>query len=237
MKIAVLYLKITRRVETYPIATPYEVGHKRFYNAYREFTPTIPHDLIIVRCGATEGATDFDAIATHYMRFDGYGSDCATYHAVVRVLDYDLVVCMNTLAYPWRPFWLQPFVEAFKTHGKGVYGATASYESHPHLRTPCIAFHPDIIREYPFRTINREDSVQFESGANNISAWAFRIGYPVVLVTVDGRYFLGDWRKPKNIFRRGDQSNCLIWDRHTDLYRDADPITKQHLAYAADTLT
>lgn len=236
MKIAILYLKITRRIESYPIATPYEVGHRRFYESYRQFTPTIPHDLIIVRCGATEGATDFDSIATHYMRFDGFGSDCATYQAVVKVLDYDLVLCMNTLAYPWRHEWLQPFVSALEVHGKGIYGATASYESTPHLRTPCIAFHPDIIRDYPFKTTNREDSVQFESGPNNISEWAYRTGYPVVLVTADGRYFRGDWRKPANIFRRGDQSNCLVWDRHTDLYRDADPITKRSLENLADTI-
>lgn len=237
MKIAVLYLKITRRIETYPIATPYEVGHKRFYDGYRKFKPTIPHDLIIVRCGATEGSTDFDSIATHYLRFDGMGSDCAAYQHVVRVLDYDLVLCMNTLAYPWRYFWLSPFVDALKVHGKGVYGATASYENHPHLRTPAIAFHPDVVREYPFSTTNREDSVRFESGANSISAWAERAGYPVILVTADGRYYKGDWRKPNNIFRRGDQTNCLIWDRHTDLYRDSDDFTKQKLSQAADTMS
>lgn len=234
MKVAILYLKIVRRIEQYPIQTPYDVGHKRFYEGYRRFKPTIPHDLIIVRCGSSEGATDFDSIATHYLRFDGLGSDCAAFQQVVRILDYDLVLCLNTLAYPWRSHWLQPFVDALETHGKGVYGATASFENHPHLRTPAIAFHPDVIREYPFSTTSREDSVRFESGANSITAWADRNGYPVILVTVDGRYYKGDWRRPANIFRRGDQSNCLIWDRHTDIYRDADPATKQQLENAAN---
>lgn len=234
--VAILYLKIVRRIEKFAISTPYQVGHQRFLNAYREFKPTIPHDLIIVRCGSTEGASDFDSVATHYLRFDGFGSDCAAYQSVVSILDYDLVLCMNTLAYPWRYEWLQPFVEAFKVHGKGVYGATASYENHPHLRTPAIAFHPDVIREYPFRTINREDSVRFESGSNSITAWAERAGYPCILVSADGRYYKPNWRTPENIFRRGDQSNCLIRDRHTDLYRDADPNTKKHLEHAADTI-
>lgn len=234
MKVAVLYLKITRRIETYPIATPYEIGHKRFYDKYREFKPVIPHDLIIVRCGATEGATDFDAVATHYLRFDGWGSDCAAYQSVVRVLDYDLVLCLNTLAYPWRHHWLEPFVAALEKHGKGVYGASASYEITPHLRTPAIAFHPDVLREYPFTVINRGDSVMFESSANSISSWAYRAGYPVVLVTADGRYYRGDWRKPANIFRRGDQTNCLVWDRHTDLYAAASPEEKSKLERDAD---
>lgn len=236
-RVAILYLKIVKRIEKYPIVTPYEIGHKRFITGYREFKPTIPHDVVVVRCGGSEGASDFDAIATHYLRFDGWGSDCAAYQAIVSVLDYDLVLCLNTLAYPWRYEWLQPFVEAFNIHGKGVYGATASYENHPHLRTPAIAFSPDVIREYPFRTTNREDSVRFESGTNSISAWAEREGYPCVLVTADGRYYKPNWRTPNNIFRRGDQTNCLIMDRHTDIYRDADPVTKRKLEAAADTLT
>lgn len=235
MKVAVLYLKIVKRIETFAIMTPYDVGHKRFFDSYRKFTPTIPHDLIIVRCGATEGETDFDAIATHYMRFDGWGSDCATYQAVVRVLDYDLVLCLNTLAYPCQLGWLEPFVAALETHGKGVYGATASYENNPHLRTPAIAFHPDVLREYPFTTVNRTDSVRFESGKNSITQWALRNGYPAILVTANGRYYQDSWRKGENIYRRGDQSNCLIWDRHTDIYRDADPGYKKQLEWAADT--
>ena len=234
MKVAVLYLKIVRRLESFPIVTPYEIGHQRFYDGYRKFTPTIPHDLIIVRCGATEGPTDFDAIATNYLRFDGSGGDCAAFQQVVRILDYDLVVCFNTLAYPWRHFWLQPFVDAVEVHGKGVYGATASFEIRPHLRTPCIAFHPDIVREYPFSTLNRENSVQFESGENSISAWAERSGYPVILVAADGRYYRENWRRGDNIFRRGDQSNCLIRDRHTDIYAAASPEERVKLERLAD---
>lgn len=237
MRIAVLYLKIVRRTEVFPIATPYEIGHKRFYNTYREFKPGIEHDLIVVRCGATEGASDFDSITTHYMRFDGYGSDCGAYQAAVRVLDYDFVLCFNSLAYLWRYGWLEAFVEAIKIHGKGVYGPTASYEVHPHLRTPCIGFHPDVLREYPFTITNRGDGCMFEASPNSITSWAERTGYPTILVSGDGRYYKCDWRKGANIFRRGDQSNCLIFDRHTDLYRDADPHTKQILEHDADTRT
>lgn len=234
MKIAILYLKIARRIESYAIQTPYEVGHKRFFDAYLKFKPVIPHDLLIVRCGATEGPTDFDAIATYYLRFDGWGSDCAAYQHVVRVLDYDLVLCLNTLAYPWRLCWLEPFVAAIEMHGKGIYGATASFERHPHLRTPAIAFHPDVLRDYPFSTNNRSDSVEFESGPNSISAWSERNGYPTILVTANGRYYRQDWRKGENIFRRGDQSNCLVWDRHTDIYAAAGPEERAGLARAAD---
>lgn len=237
MKVAVLYLKIVRRIEAFPIVTPYEIGHKRFFDSYRKFFPTVPHDLIVVRCGGTEGPTDYDSIVTHYLRFDDWGSDCAAYQQVVRVLDYDLVLCLNTLAYPWRLGWLEPFIDAYKVHGHGIYGATASYERNPHLRTPAIGICPDVLREYPFSTKNRTDSVEFESGKNSLTAWADRTGYPVILVACDGRYYRVDWRKGQNIFRRGDQSNCLIWDRHTDIYAAASPEEKKKLEHDADTLT
>jgi hypothetical protein len=234
MRIAVVYLKIVRRIEQFPISTPYEIGHKRFFDTYRKYRPVIPHDLLVVRCGSTEGATDFDSITKHYLRFDGWGSDCAAYQQIVRVLDYDLVLCCNTLAFFWRSRWLEPFAEAMEVHGKGVYGATASYENNPHLRTPAIAFSPDVLREYPFSTISRQDSVEFESGANSITLWAERAGYPTILVTSDGRYYKNDWRKPDNIFRRGDQSNCLIWDRHTEIYANASAHDRELLGRAAD---
>lgn len=207
MRMAVLYLKIVQRTEVFPIVTPYDVGHRRFFDAYRKFKPGIPHDLIVVRCGGTEGATDFDAIATHYLRFDGWGSDCGAYQAVVRVLDYDFILCLNTLAYPCRYNWLEAFVEAFKTHGKGIYGSSGSYEVQPHLRTPCIGFHPDVLREYPFTITNRGDSYVFEAGPNSVTSWAERTGYSTIMVAPDGQYKKLDWRKPGNVFRRGDQSN------------------------------
>jgi hypothetical protein len=235
MKVAVLYLRVMRRADpSLPMPFPYEVGHARFLDTYKKFTPKCPHDLIIVNCGITKDVSPFDDLANKYCYYDGIGSDCGTYQSVVSTLDYDLVLCLNSITYFWRPGWLEPFIEAASKLGPGVYGASGSYENNPHLRTPAIACSPSVIAKYPVFVNSRQEAIEFESGTRNFSLWAECSGYPSVMVASDGIYRREDWRMPANIFRRGDQSNVLIWDRHTDLYMNADSATKQSLEAAAN---
>lgn len=74
----------------------------------------------------------------------------------------------------------------------------------------------------------------FESGAWNFSKWYEDMGYQVWMVTWDGMYARADWRTPENVFRKGDQSNLLVSDRHTALYAEADANTKAYLKKQAD---
>lgn len=238
MRIALLYLRVLVRADpALPMVTPYEKGHERFLRTYKEFRPKIPHDLIVVNCGKHDVFSAFDDLTFAYMYYDGLGSDCGTYQAVASRLDYDFVLCLNTLAYFWRDNWLEPFIYAAEKHGKGVYAPTASYERNPHLRTPCIGFHPEVIRKYPHVTDTRERCIRFESGEDNFTQWAASAGYPTLMVTADGIYKKEDWRKPPNIFRRGDQSNVLVFDRHTLVYAEASPEEKAKLERAADGTT
>lgn len=240
MKIAVLYLKIVRRVESFPADpnTSYDAGHRRFLETYLRFRPVTPHDLLIVQCGGTDRLGDFGAVAKYWFRYDGAGADVGTYQAVLPVLDYDLVLCCNTLVHFWRPGWLEPIAEGYERHGPGVYGLTASNERNPHLRTTAIAISPQVMLRYPHRT-SESATVTYprnglEAGPDNISLWAERAGYPVILVTADGRYYRDGWRIRPNIFRRGDQTNCLIFDRHTDIYERSSPEEKRRLERLAD---
>lgn len=235
MKLAVLYVRVLVRVNpSAPMHFPYDKAHTRFLETYKQFRPKTPHDLIVVNCGQHDSFTPFDDVVNTYLYYDGHGWDCGTYQAVVPALEYDLVLCLNTIAYFWRDGWLEPFAAAFEQHGPGVYGATGSYESHPHLRTPSIAVSPKLLREYPLLVTSRTACVQFESGPTNFTLWAENAGYPTMMVAADGVYKREDWRKPGNVFRRGDQSNCLIWDRHTLLWAEADTALKDRLTRAAD---
>jgi hypothetical protein len=51
-----------------------------------------------------------------------------------------------------------------------------------------------------------------------------------MMVTWDGEWRRKDWRTPQNIFRRGDQSNLLVCDHHTEIYTAlTDPVAiRQH---------
>ncbi len=235
MKIAVLYVRVLVRADPKaPMHFPYEKAHERFLATYKQFRPKIPHDLIVVNCGSHDDYTPFDDVVDRYFYYDGFGWDCGTYQAIVPSLEYDLVLCLNTISYFWRDNWLEPFVAAFDKHGKGVYGATGSYESHPHLRTPSIAVSPKLLREYPLLVTSRKSCIQFESGPTNFTLWAESAGYPTMMVAADGVYSKADWRKPENVFRKGSQHNCLIWDRHTLLWQEADDGLKARLTKAAD---
>lgn len=235
MKVAVLYLRVVRRADpSLPMPFPYDRGHARFLDTYRKFTPTVEHDLIIVNCGITKDVSPFDDIAHKYCYYDGLGSDCGTYQAVVPTLNYDLVLCLNSIVYFWRPGWLEPFISACDRFGPGVYGASASCENNPHLRTPSIACSPKVMSGYPMLINSRQDAIEFESGPNNFSLWSEQSGYASVMVASDGFYHRENWRTPNNIFRRGDQSNCLIWDRHTEIYAKASAAEKIQLERMAD---
>lgn len=237
MNTIILYLRILERVEpNLPLPMDYKVGEQRFLDGYKRFKPAIPHRLMVVNCAPREDWTKWDDAVTDYATYTGFGSDCGTYQHIGRELDCDLVVAFNSLAYPWRSGWLEPIVAARKKHGPGVYGPTSSYEGHAHLRTPCIGFSPDAMKVYPFPTDTRYKAVLFESGEMNFSSWCYLAGMASLLVTADGCYEMDQWRQPPNIFRRGDQSNCLVRDRHLDIYDQADPATKARLEWDADQL-
>jgi hypothetical protein len=53
-------------------------------------------------------------------------------------------------------------------------------------------------------------------------------------VTWDGDYDLPEWRKPDNIFRRGDQSNLIVRDRHADAYEVSTEAGKRVLEVLAN---
>lgn len=240
VKIALLYLRVVKRADpSMPMPFNYRAGARRWLESYRQFKPALKHQVVIANCGShTEFDEEFDEVANSYAYYDGLGTDCGTFQAIGRTMDCDLVVCFNSIAYLHRENWLEPIVAGFKAFGPGVYGPTASYERNPHLRTPCIAFSPDVMRQYPYECRTRADAIAFESGGENFSLWAYHAGFPSILVTADGEYWgIDKWRQPPNIFRRGDQSNCLVWDRHTDLYANASDADKENLAKLADTLT
>lgn len=228
MKITVLYLRVLSKVD--PTITPaglrdYEMGERRFLETYQRFRPAIPHELLVVSRGhlpssARQGRQSmFDGVATAYQQFDAPGCDCGMYQVVGGGLDSDFVLCCNTMTYFHRPGWLETMVSAAERHGPGVYGMFASYESCPHLRTNLIMFPPAVIRRYPHKVTSRAECLLFENGPENFSLWAIANDLPALLVTADGGcHALPEWRTPPDIFRRGNQSNCLAWDRHCEQY-------------------
>ncbi len=235
MKIVLLYLRILKKSDPgYVEPKSYEESTKRFLSTYRQFKPNIEHELVVVNCGSEAHDGLFDNVVSRYETDMGGGFDCGSFKHIGGRQSCDLVVGLNTHTYFWRDGWLEPFAQCAQQFGKGVYGASASYDCHPHLRTPCIAFSPQVARQYPYPVVTRLDAGSFEGGPNNFSLWARNNNYASRLVTATSSYGLNAWRSTKNGFRQGNQTDCLVFDRHTDLYAKADKATKLKLQRDAD---
>lgn len=234
-------MKITLVFILVPGVPHYDAAAKRWLESYHQFKPAIPHEVLLVKKTGDPVNPDFDYVTTSYLDYDGGGWDCGTWQHVGKTVSTDLLVCMNTRTRLVRSGWLERIVVAVERHGLGLYGPWASYEIKAHIRTPCMIFQPEIIRDYPVIIDSRERALQFESHgtvqADNFSWWCMEMGYTVKLVTWDGEYDQPKWRSPRNIFRRGDQSNCLLFDRHCDIYAEASPEEKQRLERLADGIT
>jgi len=157
----------------------------------------------------------------------------------LRNIETDLLVCFNSSCVIQGDGWLKRFVDAVERYGDGIYGPLTSYEVTAHIRTPCMIFQPHVINDYPHEVKTRDDTWRFEvlgwpDGTPNITQWVRKKGLRTMLVTWDGTYDLSYWRDPLNIFRRGDQSNLIVKDRHCEAYEVSDAEGKKTLERLAN---
>jgi hypothetical protein len=212
----------------------------RFLHTYQKCPPGIPHDTVIICQGKTADAPAIKLFrglpnASFYVHDDS-GWDVGAFIAVSGTLDCDFALYCGGKTHFKRGGWMVRMVEAWKRHGPGFYGCTSSYEVSPHLNTSSFWCRPQAMVSYPHKVVTTADRYNFEHGA--LAMWLFcvRTGMPAKLVTWCGEYDWPDWRKPDNIYRRGDQSNCLCYFKHTDLYQESLAEMKPMLETQADTL-
>lgn len=168
-----------------------------------------------------------------FPRQNDEGWDIHGYQDTASKFQCEMLVCLGESCYFNRPNWLVPIVEAWKRYGPGMYGFIASFLVRPHLNTTCFAVAPQFLLGWPTVT-NHPNRYSFEHGQYAFWNQMQKFRKPTKLVTWDGVYDPPQWRYPKNILWRGDQSNCLIRCNHMDRYDAAEPTTKNQWSYAAD---
>lgn len=243
MKIALIYLHVVAK--GYPEAAPpeyYLPFSERWVRTYLAHKPKVPHEIRIVCCGG-ERTPQIEAMYSwlpcEYDTYTGAGSDIGACQFAMQRVNADFVVCMSTPVYFWKPGWLERLVEAREFYGDGMYGPMASNENNPHIRTSCWCVDPKTFALYPHVIDTREKCSWAESFDHDgqfwqIPKWYEAIGKPTMLVTWKTVHAKSEWRQPENIFRRGDQSNCMVWDQHTDVYFAAHYHERLELARKAD---
>lgn len=250
MKITCLYLHVSAKSDPAAPDPSYYLPYSlRFARTFEEHPAGVDHELIVVSCGKPIGEDQmylYRNITDRYECYEGPGWDLGAYQAIAKTLDSDWVVCLATPVHIKREGWLKRFADVFTEYGDGLYGAMGSYENHPHIRTSSFAFKPEIMRQYPHLIDSREKCFGFECGCDSkgnllaghhswcFTDWMIGQGKPVLMVTWDMVWPKDKWRVPPNIFRRGDQSNCLVQDRHNDIYQASDANVKAMLENLAD---
>jgi len=235
MKVAVVFVRVVTKPE-------YDHGIKRLIDSIAKYDAKYPYEAYIINRYADASPRDlFGDInySVKILRYDQGGWDCGAWQFAGKNIDADLLVCFNSSTYITGDGWLKKFVDAVEKYGDGLYGPLASYEIQSHIRTPCMAFQPYVVQGYPHEVLSRDDTWRFEVFGFppeniNFTQWVRNKGLQTRLVTWDGVYDLTDWRTPPNIFRRGDQSNLIVKDRHCEAYEISDAENKQRLEHLAD---
>lgn len=160
----------------------------------------------------------FSPLNPRFVEHDNSGQDIGLFQMLAITSQADMMACYGESAYFHREGWLLRMVEAWKRNGPGLYASNTSNQVRPHVQTSGFACPVMLIREYPVKVNTKADRYAFEHGENCITHQAVRSGFPVMLVTWGGEYNATIWRQPENVYRKGDQSNCLCFNNHTDGY-------------------
>ena len=232
MRIAVSYICVSRGKLTLRFAS-------RFMATYRQCPAGVEHDVIAV-CNGGPPPTDVGLallpLNPAVLPRSNDGWDIGGHIEAARgpAKDHDLIVCLGESVYFHRPGWLKRIADSFSECGDGMYGIFSSHVLRPHLGTTAFATSPKLLAAYPRPVHNKEERYEFEHGKQSFWRWLALCGKPSRLVTFDGCWPPGQWRVPRNILWRGDQSNCLVWCNHTDNFQRMPIKAKSFWQFHAD---
>lgn len=221
----------------------HQLQAKEFGDSYMTSPPLYDHETVIVMQGEDKGNTArlcFGPIFFKGFRIythDDSGWDIGGYIAVAKTIKTDIMVCCGGSTFFRKAGWMQRMVEAWETHGPGFYGSNAVFDNTPHINTNGFWCSPEMLALYPEKVVTKMNRYNFEHGQRSMWRILNAKGFPCKLVTWDGEFDWQEWRSQPNIFRRGDQSNCLTYWHHHLNYEQAGPELKRRLERGSDTIT
>jgi hypothetical protein len=213
---------------------------QRFADSLRQFDPGCEYEIAAVMNHDDPGEEmnqKFEGLPVKYHRYDGFGFDIGSFQWYAHHCPEPcFMVCCVTRVYAWREGWLKALVDARSLLGPGLYGTSVSREGGKlHCCTRCYAFDSEDFKRYPHQIVSRDQGTFFEVYDGNVLDWFVKEDLEAHVVYWDGPTEILDsndvwcFAAPE-IFRKGQQSNLLIKDRHTLLFDEASPEEKIRLA-------
>jgi hypothetical protein len=213
----------------------------RFAATLAQYPPGADYELLVC-CQGGPPPTDVGLLFSPFKhsfwpRENDPGWDISAYINAAKgpAADADLLICLGETCYFHKEGWLLRLLHSRERWGAGMFGFFSSNVVRPHMNTTGFATHPMLLRDYPMHIRTRGDRYVFEHGIQSFWRYvAFQRAMPTKLVTWDGDWDPHQWRVPRNILWRGDQTNCLLWCNHADAYANTDPNTRALWARNSD---
>jgi hypothetical protein len=212
---------------------------EKFRPAVEKFTETLREfdagEGYLLRAMCAWGEPDkevrelFRGIETDFIIYNGPGLDTGSAQfSADQMAQNNFMVCFTTRHYFWKDGWLKRLCDARRQFGPGLYGICANRETYPlHLSLRCFGIDSDDFKTYPYHINSKLRCHQWE--VYYALAWMRGMGRPTKLVAWDGVWDEPDWFSRPNRWRNGDQSNLLVFDAHSDAWRDGTPEVRAQL--------
>jgi hypothetical protein len=170
--------------------------------------------------------------------YHGKGSVVGSFQHYADLCEPCFMACCTTRTYAWRPGWLKRLADARGMYGPGLYTTSICKETgRLFASVRCVGMDSEDLKRYPTKVVTLRGNEPgacdwFENGDGCVFEWYQKQGLPTKVVYWDGAWDIVPDKTAHccaapNIWRRGDQSNMLVLDKHTDLYRDVDEATKK----------
>lgn len=195
---------------------------RRFVESYINNPPGAEHYTVIVANGGPfkkEHYNLFDRMGEcTYHYGDNIGYDLGAYISISRDIKYpsNTMFCCGTSLYFKKPGWLKRLLDVWDEYGPSIYGTLSTHQIRPHIRTTGFLVPKFMLFTYPHPTITLAQRYNFEHGEESICWWARILKHRPLVVSWMGVH---DWQEWENIplgYRKGNQSNCLCYDSHSD---------------------
>lgn len=234
VKVALSYSVPCQTEENWQVFKP---DVERFVESWHQFPPGIDCALFAM-CLEREASKEirelFAGLPVVFMVYPGTGFDGGAAQFLSKQLDGYFLIGMGARVHFFRKGAVREMAIARMKRGPGLYGCTCSKEARVHIRPSFYGIDSNYLRLYPATITSPETGTQFEIGNEfgelSLLSWCEATGIPSYMVYWNGVFQnKADWFSQPNTFRRGDQTNLLVWDKRTDLYASADDAEKAQL--------
>lgn len=203
----------------------------RFCSTLKKFKPQLEFQLAAIavnREPTPECQQLFEGLEPMWLNYNGVAEDAGAWHQAAQSFGERFLICCTPTVYFYREDWLDKIVQARTEHGPGIYSTSASKERRIHLCGRCFGIDGHFLKTYPVNILNTFRQ-GVEIGYYSLVDHVCSNGGTARAVYGSGSYLRDGWFVHPNTFRKGDQSNLLVYDLHSDMFRDGDEAFKSRV--------